>query len=141
MAQTKEDSSELAPEIRRILSENQRLKREIKGYQGQTAKLEAQLAQSQVKPSPIPLAEVETKAPQGPKPEFVRRWERTCPDCGGDNAEYVKPNVFCNGPECKGVIPLATIDAAKDQQKQVDEIKACWNCGSKGEGLHVVVKS
>ena len=127
------------------------LKGQIKGMKGQMGLIRAKTGMAgpsrgapRVDSSPEQAttepAGAETSQKDAVKPEFVRRWEKACPDCGEKNKEYRKPNVFCNGPECKGVIPLATIDLKQDHQKQIDEIKACWNCGTKEEALHVVVR-
>jgi hypothetical protein len=130
-----EEYDALMKKLKGLQDENLTLSYKLKK---RTLKQGAKEALKAVIDSEKPLGE--EKKPDSTKPEFVRRWEKTCPDCGGENPEYKEPNVFCNGPECKGVIPLGTIDKEKEPQKQVDEIKACWNCGAKGEELHVVVK-
>ena len=97
-----------------------------------------------VETSPIQAAqepkEAETSREQAEDTHFVRSFDKNCLTCGGKNEKYVKPNVFCNGPECKGVIPLGSIDTKGDVQKQVDAIKTCYNCGAEGDSLHVAIK-
>jgi|GEM_PF-2039986 hypothetical protein len=145
-------SESVEAKLERLDGENKDLRGQIKGIKGQMGLIRAKVGLSTVgKSAPIvetsptqattEPAGAETSPKEAVKPEFVRRYEKACPDCGGENQEYRKPNVFCNGPECKGVIPLGTVDPKQDVQKQVDGIKACWNCGSKAEELHVVVRN
>lgn len=147
-------SESVEAKLERLDAENKELRGQVKGIKGQLGLIRAKTGMSgpsrgtpKVDSSPEQAtkepAEAETSQTEAAKPEYVRRWEKNCPDCGGENKEYQKPNVFCNGPECKGVIPLGTIKLGshEENRKGVDGIKACWNCGSKGEDLHVVVRN
>lgn len=72
----------------------------------------------EAKLSPPEAKETENKPAQAEKPEFIRSYEKFCPDCGGPNPGYKKPNVFCSS--CN--MPMG-------QKEDVEKIKMCWNCG------------
>jgi hypothetical protein len=145
-------SESVEAKLERLDAENKKMRGELKGLKGQQGLIRAKIGLGAPSRSPPIVdssptqattepSEAETSPMQAAKPEYVRRWEKSCPDCGGENSQYQKPNVFCNGPECKGVIPLGTIDPEKDVVNgTTDKVKACWNCGAKGENLHVVVR-
>lgn len=98
-----------------ILRKNERLEKEIRGLRGMLARKKGEEA-------PIKPAEAEIKPEKAEVPEYVRPYEKFCPDCGGPNPNYVAPNLFCK--DCG--VPEGHIDKPEDASK----VKMCWNCGS-----------
>ena len=128
------------------------LTKKSKGFSSQISLLRAKTGmgrpgetQKEVETSPNQALATESKPQEAEKNHVAYTFMRDCPECGGLNPNYKAPNLFCDGPECKGVIPLGTIDTEKDIVKKedgmhIDSVKECWNCGASGDGLHVIVK-
>jgi hypothetical protein len=126
--------------------------KKIKGYAGQISQLRAKTGMGRPgetvdKPetSPIQAQTGESKPQEALQKHVAYSFMRDCPECGGANPSYQTPNVFCNSPECKGIIPLGHIDPEKDIEKKdgkelIPKIKDCWNCGRTGDELGVIVR-
>ena len=143
---SKEDKDSTSP-FDALNREIVRLQRENKGLRGQNAKLKKEIGQEQVKLSPEVAQSSQTESAQVPSKHITYSFMRDCPECGGKNESFKAPNVFCNSPECKGVIPLGTIDLQKDIEPRegdkaiVKGVEKCWNCGAEGDNLRVVTRS
>jgi hypothetical protein len=99
-----------------ILRENERLKKRLRGFEGRSA------AQKRAEVPNLP-AEPQTKPEDALSPKhFVRSWEKTCPDCGEANPEFVN-ETKCGSRDGGGCgRPLGSI-------KEASKIKACPDCG------------
>ncbi len=100
---------------------------------------------NQVNPGAETSAVSPTESPQVVEKHFAHPWEKKCTTCGGENENYQgPPNVFCQGPECKGKIPMGHIDieAVRKAPKNPDgtvtvpEVHGCPNCGSEDFGKY-----
>src|SRR5579863_2897811 len=115
--ETKEspDSKDLFSSYR---DEITRLQQENKGLKGQNARLKkkqggnggvsgAQQTNSGENEGGIS----EPGVNQAPISHLARDYEKVCVDCGGDNPHFKgAPNVFCNGPDCRGRIPMGHVE-------------------------------
>jgi hypothetical protein len=66
---------------------------------------------------PPPVAKQENKVSHQ-----MRTWEKRCPDCGAENPEFKKPNIFCS----KCGVPRGHTDEKLKAGDTLD-LPPCWN--------------
>ena len=151
LSEKQPDSSDFQTRLSALEEKLDKVDRRSKGYSGKIGRIEsriglkdggtsAPLEDSSANQATTEPKQAESSGSQADPKHFGRRYEEWCPDCGGKPAEYVKPNVFCNSPKCKGVIPLGTVTKEDVKNGQIEKIQGCWNCSSHGEDLHVVIR-
>lgn len=112
------------------------MERKEKGYKGQIAKLQADLAKAQAKSGHTEGEGSQNEPPQATNPHLARDYEKVCVDCGGENPNFKgPPNVFCHSGTCKGRIPMGHVEPSEVKPLEgggvdLPTIKPCWNCGS-----------
>ncbi len=132
----REEISRLQGENKGLKGQNARLKKKSGGLGGQTSV-----------PQPYPGENDTDSSQQGANQaansHLARSYEKVCVDCGGPNEHFVgAPNVFCNGPECKGRIPMGHIDKEKvvklpDGREDYPGVGKCFNCGKDDSAVMV----
>lgn len=126
-----------------------KLNQEIKGLKGQNARLKKkQGGNGGVSSTPHQESGVieggtsEQGVNQAPISHLARDYEKVCVDCGGENPNFKgAPNVFCNGPECHGRIPMGHVEKEQIVQKEggidLPTIGKCFNCGKDDQAVLV----
>lgn len=105
-----------AAELTKLMQENRRLSKSIRGYKGLAAR--GGLDHSQNIPDNTSKEERDTE--KTPMPEhWVGPWQKYCTDCGGVNPD------FKDETECQ------ICGMHLGSREVAEKLKACPNCGSK----------
>jgi len=126
----------LNEELKRLRAENKGLRGQNERYKRKVGSLNAKTGGLVQEQAGIKSIEAENESNQAEIPHLAREYERKCIDCGGDNPNFKgAPNVFCDGPDCHGRIPMGHVEASDIVKKEggIVELptikKPCFNCG------------